>query len=133
MQRTYGTGWFKSAHPVVREGDRNDTVKHLQGLLNITADGVFGSGTKRAVVAVQQRAGLPADGIVGPDTWSRLHTVVKQGVSGPAVQEVQRQVGVADDGAFGPGTHAAVVSYQRGAGLAADGIVGPGTYRAMMR
>ncbi|MFI9650315.1 peptidoglycan-binding protein [Streptomyces sp. NPDC052040] len=36
------------------------------------ADGVYGENTTRAVKRLQQRAGLPADGIVGPHTWQVL-------------------------------------------------------------
>ena len=35
-------------------------------------DGVFGNGTRTAVVAFQTSAGLTADGIVGPATWSAM-------------------------------------------------------------
>lgn len=38
---------------------------------------------------------------------------------------------IAADGAFGPGTHNAVVAFQRGRGLTADGIVGPNTIAAL--
>lgn len=35
-------------------------------------DGLYGPGTKNAVVAYQQRNGLTADGICGKDTWTKL-------------------------------------------------------------
>ncbi|MFF3910791.1 peptidoglycan-binding protein [Streptomyces sp. NPDC001848] len=35
-------------------------------------DGVYGPLTERAVKDLQKRAGLPADGIVGPHTWKAL-------------------------------------------------------------
>ena len=58
------------------------------------------------------------------------------GASGPAVEELQRQLTAAGhactvDGKFGPGTRAAVVAFQRAHGLAADGIVGPKTRAAL--
>ena len=44
---------------------------------------------------------------------------------------LQRALGVAADGVFGPGTAAAVKSFQHGKGLTADGIVGPATWSAL--
>jgi putative chitinase len=56
----------------VRVGSRGDTVKAVQAKLGLTADGVFGPGTERAVKAWQAANGLTADGIVGPRTLARL-------------------------------------------------------------
>jgi hypothetical protein len=47
------------------------------------------------------------------------------------VRELQRKVGVAADGVFGPATERAVRRWQRRHGLTADGIVGPQTRSAM--
>jgi cell wall-associated NlpC family hydrolase len=44
---------------------------------------------------------------------------------------VQRAVGVAIDGVFGPQTRGAVVAFQRSHGLTADGVVGPQTLAAL--
>ncbi len=38
----------------------------------IDVDGVFGSATEAAVIAFQEREGLTPNGIIGPDTRSRL-------------------------------------------------------------
>ena len=40
----------------------------------LTADGIFGSKTKKAVAAYQASRGLTADGICGPKTWAALIT-----------------------------------------------------------
>lgn len=66
--------------PTLRQGDRGPAVIDLQNLLNkngakLTVDGFFGSLTRAAVVAFQQRKGLLADGIVGPKTWTALKAV----------------------------------------------------------
>jgi Putative peptidoglycan binding domain len=47
------------------------------------------------------------------------------------IRAVQRKVGVAADGIFGPATERAVKRWQRRHGLVADGIVGPQTRSAM--
>jgi Putative peptidoglycan binding domain len=47
------------------------------------------------------------------------------------IRKVQRRVGVAADGIFGPATERAVKRWQRRHGLVADGIVGPQTRSAM--
>ena len=57
---------------VLRVGSNNDTVRAVQSLLGIQADGVFGRGTEAAVKSWQAANGLEADGIVGPATLSRM-------------------------------------------------------------
>lgn len=49
----------------------SDVLK-LQQKLNIGADGVFGSGTDKAVKEFQEKKTLTADGIVGLKTWQAL-------------------------------------------------------------
>lgn len=56
-----------------------DWVKILQNTLNQsgynagTADGIFGQNTEQAVKRFQRDQRLSQDGIVGPDTWMKLH------------------------------------------------------------
>lgn len=57
---------------VLRVGSRGDAVKAMQEAMGISADGVFGPGTKRAVKKWQAENGLAADGIAGPSTLSKL-------------------------------------------------------------
>ena len=61
-----------SAEVVLEKGDRGPAVAKVQRKLHVTADGVFGPGTVRAVKRFQRRRGLTADGIVGPGTWAAL-------------------------------------------------------------
>jgi peptidoglycan hydrolase-like protein with peptidoglycan-binding domain len=56
---------------------RGPSVIRLQRALGVSADGVFGPQTARAVKRFQARQGLSRDGVVGPQTWDAL------GVSGP--------------------------------------------------
>lgn len=67
----------------VRYGSRGSAVKTLQGLLGITADGIFGKQTRAAVKAYQTAHWLAADGIVGPMTWAALQGTPVTGVRPP--------------------------------------------------
>lgn len=59
--------------PVVRatikEGSRGADVKVLQGKLGVTADGIFGPLTKKAVIGFQVKHELEANGIVDETVW----------------------------------------------------------------
>ncbi len=62
----------------LKEGMDGDEVRALQkrlkdlGFLSGTIDGDFGTGTKNAVIAFQQKAGIKADGIAGTATQNKL-------------------------------------------------------------
>jgi len=137
--------------PVLRQGPNSlfppAEVRSLQYLLRargagIAVDGVFGSGTKAAVVAFQRSRHLRVDGVVGPQTWTSLIITVGLGSRGDAVRAVQDQINfrnnrnghtLAVDGIFGPATRAWVMSFQKVlardiAGMAVDGVVGPLTW-----
>jgi len=63
---------------VLRQGSKGGEVKEVQrrlktwGYYKGSVDGVFGAGTKSAVVAFQKKNGLKADGIVGASTYKAL-------------------------------------------------------------
>lgn len=63
---------------VLKKGTTGDEVVTLQkklkqwGYYNGTVDGIFGSGTEKAVKYFQQKNGLTADGIVGTKTAAAL-------------------------------------------------------------
>jgi hypothetical protein len=57
---------------MLRKGDQGNSVKELQTLLGITADGNFGPATKAAVEDFQRKNRLKVDGLVGPKTWELL-------------------------------------------------------------
>ncbi|RHW37332.1 N-acetylmuramoyl-L-alanine amidase [Neobacillus notoginsengisoli] len=57
--------------------------------------------------------------------------LIRNGSRGEDVKKIQRKVGTAADGIFGPKTEAAVKVWQRKNKLAADGIVGPLTWAKM--
>ena len=108
----------------------------------MSADGVFGSQTERVLRRWQRSQGLVADGIAGPSTRTALGLgpgpVLKRrggersarrsrSDRGGGVRALQRRIGVAADGVFGPGTEAALKRWQEAHGLVADGIAGPQT------
>ena len=124
-----------SAERTVERGDRGAAVKKLQRLLHVRADGVFGKGTRRALVRFQRRRGLTPDGVAGPATWRALRSGGRSSgrtaSRGGSVRLLQRKLGIAADGVFGPNTERAVKTFQRRRGLAADGVVGPATWAAL--
>lgn len=64
---------LRDAYPfpgVLQSGSHGTAVARVQRKVGVLADGKFGSGTARAVVAWQRRHGLRGDGIVGRITWS---------------------------------------------------------------
>jgi peptidoglycan hydrolase-like protein with peptidoglycan-binding domain len=65
-------GATASSEVVVKRGDRGSAVRSIQRQLGITADGVFGPMTERAVKRFQRRHELVPDGIVGPLTRGAL-------------------------------------------------------------
>ena len=61
----------------VKRGARGNITRLIQERLNsvgfhISTDGIFGSGTEKAVKVFQRNRGLSADGIVGRNTWDWL-------------------------------------------------------------
>ncbi len=60
------------AEVTLRKGDRGPAVAAVQRKLRLSADGVFGPLTHRAVRRFQRRRGLTVDGIVGPMTRRAL-------------------------------------------------------------
>ena len=61
-----------SACPTLKVGARGNITKLMQQKVGTTADGIFGSGTKQAVINYQKSKGLSVDGIVGRNTWRKL-------------------------------------------------------------
>lgn len=57
--------------PSIKKGDKGDNVKIWQYILNVTADGIFGSNTYNQTRAFQAAANLTIDGIVGKNTWTK--------------------------------------------------------------
>lgn len=63
---------------LLKQGSKGSEVREVQrrlknwGYYNGAVDGVFGKGTKDAVIAFQKKNGIKADGIVGKATYQAL-------------------------------------------------------------
>ena len=69
---------ISTAAAVLRQGSKGGEVKEVQRRLKLwgyykgSVDGVFGAGTRSAVIAFQKKNGLTADGVVGKSTYKAL-------------------------------------------------------------
>ena len=67
-----------SSYPTLKKGARGNITKLVQEKLVLLGyntngiDGIFGIGTKKAVMSFQKSNGLVVDGIVGQNTWRKL-------------------------------------------------------------
>jgi len=145
----------------VRLEDRGAVVEQLQRLALIFGhdpgpiDGIFGPLTEVAIRALQADLGVSADGVVGDETRRAIaavarileHTPVldadgrllRWGTVGADVTDLQSLLSLAGhdpgrvDGEFGWRTRAAVNALQDEAGFTSDGVVGRNTRAALVR
>lgn len=76
---------------------------------------------------------LPAGHWYGvPDSDERNHSGYYWEGDRPGIMAIQRALGVAADGFFGPNTREAAVRFQQGAGLVDDGLAGVKTWQSLM-
>jgi peptidoglycan hydrolase-like protein with peptidoglycan-binding domain len=82
--------------------------------------------------AIERHSGeTPAEPVVPTQPVPVLpESVWKIGSTGDKVREIQKIVGVAQDGVFGPWTQSAVAQWQRNLNIVADGVWGPQTEQA---
>lgn len=81
-QQFYAINW--SPPTTLQVGNTGDKVRQLQYMLSVlgsyiasipipTIDGVYGQGTRSAVLAAQRFLGLPETGTVGEATWNAIY------------------------------------------------------------
>jgi peptidoglycan hydrolase-like protein with peptidoglycan-binding domain len=144
-------GGVMNSGPTLTIGSTGPDVRRLQIIFVMTKlldvsdiDGIFGPKTQDAVKSFQQGSNLTADGVVGPMTWKALPADPQtprraRGSTGSVVSALQKGLltfGGANsatdpgliDGRFGPRTETAVRAYQTQQNIGVDGIVGDQTW-----
>ena len=120
----------------MKQGSKGTTVKQLQqnliglGYLDGTADGSYGSKTRKAVEGFQAEFGLKADGTAGEATQTAIYNAVVR------LQVELKNAGYAPgtaDGHFGSKTRAALEKFQRDEELEVTGEMNKATWAAMDR
>jgi len=89
------------------------------------------AGVALASLTLATGGALAAGGSSGGPAAVRSAGAAAVRSAGSSVAAVQRALGVAADGVFGPRTRRAVKRFQRAHGLTVDGVVGPQTLRAL--
>lgn len=90
------------AAAVLKQGAKSEEVKEVQrrlkkwGYYTGSVDGVFGAGTKKAVIAFQKKNGLKADGVVGLATYKALGMNNSYNMLAGQAQNSSNDTGVSD-------------------------------------
>ncbi len=149
-----------SDNTYIRPGSTGSTVRSVQeklkalGIYSGSITGNAGDKTIAAIKAFQERYGLTADGIAGPQTIAKIDAVysekggsssssgsdksgLKLGSSGTDVRDLQNDLTTLGyywaeiTGNFGTKTEEAVIRFQKAKGLTADGVAGSKTINAI--
>ena len=155
-----------SSYTILQLGSSGNRVQALQealielGFLTGTPDGVFGTGTQAAVVALQTMNDYPATGIVDQNLQAHIYSGTPKNAKGvktdvktlpplaglnivlndrgQIVKDLQTRLkelgyytGVIS-GTYDTKTRSAVISYQKAVGLQADGVCGAKTQAALL-
>lgn len=155
------TSSASTTYTTLKQGSNGEAVKKLQkrlielGYLSGSADGDYGRATTDAVKAFQKQAGLSADGIAGASTQKAVYSsdakskkteadeiedqldsiksTLAMGSSGSEVTSLQKRLislnymSGSADGSFGAKTRDAVMLFQKQTGLTVDGKAGKTT------
>lgn len=148
FQAEYGLSADGSAGEATQAAVRNAVIRlqvelQQRGYAPGSADGSFGSKTRKALQAFQTDSGLEPTGTADRDTWAELNAdsaglragaAVRSGKQVKYLQQALIGLGYlngAADGSYGPKTRAAVKEYQRDYGLSADGSAGAKTMTSL--
>ncbi len=155
------TSSASATYTTLKQGSNGEAVKKLQkrlielGYLSGSTDGDYGRATTDAVKAFQKQAGLTADGIAGASTQKAVYSsdakskkteadeiedqldsiksTLAMGSSGSEVTSLQKRLislnymSGSADGSFGAKTRDAVMLFQKQTGLTVDGKAGKTT------
>lgn len=131
---------YDTVQAISRYGSKGDEVVKIQtklkeqGYYTGKVDGIFGNGTRSALIEYQKANNLAADGIAGDKTLSSLG-IAKASTSSQsdqvkAIQTKLKEKGYYNDnvdGILGSKTKSAIKAFQKDNGLVVDGIAGPKT------
>jgi putative chitinase len=118
--------WYWNSRKINLACDENDIVK----MTKLVNGGTIGLEDRRK--HYEQALAVLGGSVPAPITnAAAIPGVLKKGSTGEAVKRMQAELGLEDDGVFGPGTEAAVKKWQAANGLA-DGIVGPKTLAKLL-
>jgi putative chitinase len=119
--------WYWSSRKINLACDENDIVK----MTKLVNGGTIGLEDRRK--HYEQALAVLGGAVPAPITnAAAIPGVLKKGSTGEAVKRMQAELGLEDDGVFGPRTEVAVKKWQAANGLAADGIVGPKTLAKLL-
>ena len=119
--------WYWNSRKINLACDENDIVK----MTKLVNGGTIGLEDRRS--HYEKALAVLGGAVPAPITSAAaIPGVLKKGSTGEAVKRMQAELGLEDDGVFGPGTEAAVKKWQAASGLAADGIVGPKTLAKLL-
>lgn len=143
-----------SGYPLLKRGDTGKDVMLAQGVLGITKDGQFGPATETTLKSWQSRRAVKVTGQLDNATWMKMielklvparngsttvgpltayvNTTIQRGSKGDAVKALQKALGLAVDGSFGPATETKVIAFQKSKGLTPNGIVAKSTWEALI-
>lgn len=114
--------WFWGSRNLNAIADTGDIVK----MTKVINGGDIGLDDRRSrYVRALTILSMPAGATV--TAAAPTHETLRRGDKGDAVYRLQKRLGMAPDGTFGPATESAVKRWQQANGLAADGVAGPQT------
>lgn len=129
--------WYWNSRNINKAADAGDIVA-MTKLIN---GGTIGLEDRKkhylhalAVLTGKEVHHAPAAPVTAaPSAAPAVSRVLKVGSRGAQVKKLQEALGLTADGAFGPGTEAALKTWQAANGLDADGVAGPATLAKLLK
>lgn len=119
--------WYWASRNINAACDANDIVK----MTKLVNGGTIGLDDRKK--HYEQALAVLGGAVPAPITHAAsIPGVLKKGSTGENVKRLQAELGLDDDGVFGPGTEAALKKWQTANGLAADGVAGPKTLAKLL-